>query len=190
MPKENRRTKITKLLLNESFLELLSKKPLARITVKEICEDADLNRSTYYQYYTDPYDQMTKLEVDTIEGMASYLDTITDGVVSDHNHLYEIVKHIIDYIQSKKKMFQILLSNNGDISLQKDILTVFAEKILHTDIQMLHNNPELLQEYIFVSNGSFGIIYYWLMSDKDETTDALAKRITAFIENFFHSSDF
>lgn len=103
MPKENRRTKITKLLLNESFLQLLSKKPLTRITVKEICEDADLNRSTYYQYFADPYDQMMKLEADTINGMVSYLDTIVNGVVSDHNHLYTIIKHIIDYIQSKKK---------------------------------------------------------------------------------------
>ena len=53
------------------------------------------------------------------------------------------------YSQKKKKLFQILLSNNGDISLQKDILTVFAEKILQTDIQMLNDRCELLQEYIF-----------------------------------------
>ena len=182
MPKENRRTKITKLLLNESFLQLLSKKPLTRITVKEICEDADLNRSTYYQYFADPYDQMMKLEADTISGMVSYLDTIVNGVVSDHNHLYTIIKHIIDYIQSKKKLFQILLSNNGDISLQKDILTVFFFFFLQTDIQMLNDRCELLQEYIFFSSGSFGLIYYWLMSDEDETTDALAKRITSFVE--------
>ncbi len=74
------------------------------------------------------------------------------------------------------------MSNNGDISLQKDILTVFAEKILQTDIQMLNDRCELLQEYIFFSFGSFGLIYYWLMSDEDETTDALAKRITSFVE--------
>jgi len=46
---------------------------------------------------------MMKLEADTISGMVSYLDTIVNGVVSDHNHLYTIIKHIIDYIQSRKK---------------------------------------------------------------------------------------
>lgn len=55
MEKENRRTKITKLLLTDSFLHLLEQKPLPRITVKDICDYADLNRSTYYRYFTDPY---------------------------------------------------------------------------------------------------------------------------------------
>ena len=54
MPKENRRVKMTKMLLNESFLKFLAEKPLARITVKEICEDAGVNRSTYYAHFTDP----------------------------------------------------------------------------------------------------------------------------------------
>ena len=35
MQKENRRVKMTKTLLNESFLKFLEKKPLSRITVKE-----------------------------------------------------------------------------------------------------------------------------------------------------------
>ncbi len=67
MLKENRRVKITKLLLMDSFLHLLAEKPLPHITVKAICEDADLNRSTYYQYYADPYDQMAKLKASIIE---------------------------------------------------------------------------------------------------------------------------
>lgn len=60
MSTENRRIKMTKALLNDSFLNVLKKKPLARITVKEICECADVNRSTYYVYYSDPMTNSTK----------------------------------------------------------------------------------------------------------------------------------
>ena len=60
MQKESRRVKMTKMLLNESFLKFLAEKPLAHITIKEICEAADVNRSTYYAHYTDPYDQLKK----------------------------------------------------------------------------------------------------------------------------------
>ena len=53
--KESRRVKMTKMLLNESFLKFLAEKPLPRITIKEICEDADVNRSTYYAHFTDRF---------------------------------------------------------------------------------------------------------------------------------------
>ena len=45
----------------QQLLTLLQKKPLSRITVKEICEGADVNRSTYYAYYADPYDQLNQM---------------------------------------------------------------------------------------------------------------------------------
>ena len=43
---ESRRVKMTKNLLNNSFLDCVSEKPLEKVTVTEICERADVNRST------------------------------------------------------------------------------------------------------------------------------------------------
>ena len=37
--------------MDNAFLELLEKKELAYITVKEICEKAGVNRSTFYLHY-------------------------------------------------------------------------------------------------------------------------------------------
>lgn len=184
MSKEDRRVKITKMLLNDSFLRLLEKKPLARVTVKDICEDADLNRSTYYKYYADPYDQMSKLEINIIEEMYSNIELSKEISQNNYSNLYPIIKQLLDYIQAKKDMFRILLSNNGDISLQKDILTIFAEKLLPSDFKMTSEYSTLLQEFIFISNGSFGMIYYWLMTDKNESVEELAKHISSFIETF------
>ena len=81
MKKENRRVKMTKKLLNDSFLKFLAKKPLSRITIKEICDDADINRSTYYAHFTDPYDQLKKLEVDIMTDMTIYVDSILTDVL-------------------------------------------------------------------------------------------------------------
>lgn len=44
---ENQRTRLTKRLLREGLLELLRDKPVEHITVKELCELAELNRSTF-----------------------------------------------------------------------------------------------------------------------------------------------
>ena len=41
---ENRRVMMTKRLLKESIFELMKNKPLNKITIKELCENADANR--------------------------------------------------------------------------------------------------------------------------------------------------
>lgn len=186
MPKENRRVRITKMLLNDSFLKLLANKPLARVTVKDICEDADLNRSTYYQYYDNPYDQMTKLKANIIEEMIYYVN-VSETATINYDVLYLIIKQLLDYIQSKKDAFQILLSNNGDISLQNDILTVFYEKLMSLDIVASWEHSSFLKEFMFIGSGSYGMIYYWLMIENSESTEELAKSITEFVNTFLQA---
>ena len=44
----DRRVKYTKMVLRESLIKLLQKKSISRITVKELCEMADINRATFF----------------------------------------------------------------------------------------------------------------------------------------------
>lgn len=48
--------KYTQKAIVESFMELLQKKSLDKITVKDIIETAEINRNTFYYYYKDIYD--------------------------------------------------------------------------------------------------------------------------------------
>ena len=43
--KEDRRILYTRMVIKESFLSLIQEKPLDKITIKEICEKADINRA-------------------------------------------------------------------------------------------------------------------------------------------------
>ena len=54
--KEDRRIRITKKAIKESLIELLQEYPIAKISVKMICESADINRSTFYAHYNDQSD--------------------------------------------------------------------------------------------------------------------------------------
>ena len=71
MAKEtDRRVRKTRALLRRSLAELLCEKSIREITVKELVERADINRSTFYLHYSDVYDMMEKIEnglVDDIE---------------------------------------------------------------------------------------------------------------------------
>ncbi|WP_338121478.1 hypothetical protein [Halalkalibacterium halodurans] len=48
--KLDRRKKYTRMVLKESLMKLMQEKPLSNITIKEICDLADINRSTFYSH--------------------------------------------------------------------------------------------------------------------------------------------
>ena len=56
------RVRYTKMVIKNSFAKLLAEKPLAKVTVKEICELSEINRATFYKYYCDPFDLLDKIE--------------------------------------------------------------------------------------------------------------------------------
>ena len=178
MQKENRRVKMTKALLNESFLKFLEQKPLSHITVKEICEDADVNRSTYYVYYSDPYDQLHKIEDAFIREQAVYIDEILKNGEQDECSFTNVINNLLHYYQERKDMLQVLLGKHGDIHLEYDILAFFAERILASGKNRRKLPQEQLQDYTYAASGSFGLIIYWIMTDCREEPQRLADRIT------------
>ncbi|MER2172017.1 MAG: TetR/AcrR family transcriptional regulator, partial [Psychrobacillus psychrodurans] len=72
--KGNRRTLYSKKVIIDAFLLLLQEKNLNKITVTEICKEADINRGTFYSYYNDPFDLMRSIEDEMIENMMSKIN--------------------------------------------------------------------------------------------------------------------
>ena len=64
--KDNQRTRLTKMLLKNSLIKLLYKKPIYQISVSELCSTAELNRSTFYKYYGNVQDLMKEIEDETL----------------------------------------------------------------------------------------------------------------------------
>lgn len=60
--KLDRRTAYTRMVIRDALYDLLKTKHLDEITVKELCEKADINRATFYRNYLDLYDLFEKLE--------------------------------------------------------------------------------------------------------------------------------
>ena len=61
------RVQRTKKNIINAFLKLRSKKPLEKISVKELAEQAEINKATFYLHYKDIYDLSEALENELIE---------------------------------------------------------------------------------------------------------------------------
>lgn len=57
-----------------AFIEIRSGKELERITVKELCEKAEINKSTFYAHYQDIYDLAEELEWEVVGSIIKELD--------------------------------------------------------------------------------------------------------------------
>ena len=62
--KIDRRVRYTKMVLKNSFVQLLNEKSFDKITVKELCERADVNRGTFYVHYKDQQDLLHQIQKD------------------------------------------------------------------------------------------------------------------------------
>lgn len=94
----DRRKKYTRMVLKESLMELLKNKPISNITIKEICEEADINRSTFYSHYSSQYDLLNAIEEEFIEDMVS---TLNQYNFSKEEEALKMTEKILEYIAKK-----------------------------------------------------------------------------------------
>ena len=77
---DNQRVRLTKRLLKEALISLMQTTPFDRITVKKLCEEAGINRTTFYLHYTDTNKLLTEIEDDLI-GFA--ISIVNDHVIGN-----------------------------------------------------------------------------------------------------------
>ena len=103
----DRRTKYTKKVIKDTFLNLLEKKDISNITVTEICDISDINRGTFYRYYMDVYDLLKNIEQEFIEEIKN--SPSIENIV-DHS-IYSFTKGILSIFENNKKLVKILRDN-------------------------------------------------------------------------------
>ena len=68
----------TKKSIRNAFIELRTKKPLEKITVKELCALACINKSTFCSHYEDIYARSEAMEQETVASIISGIDHLKE----------------------------------------------------------------------------------------------------------------
>lgn len=164
---ENRRIKMTKLLLQQSLIELMHSKSIHQITVKELCNKADINRSTFYKHYETVY----ALYSDILANVNADIEVLIGDSRTDDNILYshKTIEKILNYIYEKKELFLVLLSNNSNIGIGESIINV-------TDNFIDREKTTEFSRYCtqFVTAGMTSIIWMWLNDENRHTAHDIA----------------
>lgn len=100
----------TEKAIKNAFMELRSKKPLEKITVKELCGIACINKSTFYSHYEDLYALSETMESET---MASVLKSIPHAQAYSFENLDVVAKELCLAFVSHISLIQVLFSDKG-----------------------------------------------------------------------------
>ena len=175
----DRRKKYTKMVLKESLMELLKNMPISNITIKEVCELADINRSTFYSHYSSQYDLLNAIEEEFIEDMVS---TLNQYNFTKEEEALQMTEKILEYIAKKPDVCQTLLSENSDVHFQKKGMMITQEYIFKNWLSDSQFDTETF-EYIniFVVSGSIYVIKNWVENGMDKTPKEMAEIINNFI---------
>ena len=132
--------------IHQVFFKLLKEKPISRITVSEICQQCQINRSTFYKHYADPYDLLEKTE----ESFLTHLEKEFENRWRNDFDLW--MTDILTYMKENRDVYHALDSANGDSALSLKVFSLplptiirsggkYAFSIFHTRMQWC---PQLL----------------------------------------------
>jgi AcrR family transcriptional regulator len=175
--KESRRIRYTKMVLRESLMELMKIKPISTISIKEICANADISRSSFYNYYTDQYDLLRKTEEETLDFINANLNKYA-LYKNDKLGALRMVEEILQYVLDNNKSIYVLFSENGDINFQKNLFSSIYEKnILKSLTDKLPDEQTKQYYFLFIVTGTVSLIYHWIKNGMDKPIPELAKLI-------------
>ena len=164
-------SELTKKALVAAAAELLKKKPLDKITIKEITDTCGLTRNTFYYHFQDIYDLLGWMlikEADEILMRFSEEEQWEDGFLEGLTFLYE----------NKKIIYHIYKTiNRGDLEkyLNK-VGEVYALRLVNIQAEGLDVSREAVKTAAdFYINAFVGTVLRWIENDMDNPPEVLAR---------------
>ncbi len=189
--RDDRRTQYSKRVIKESLFELMQEKPINKITVKELCERADVNRSTFYAYYTDIYDldrkiikEFFKMQRRFINRSLAILDTKADITALTVDDFYEITNLYLTLVKENKAMYKFAFYGQANTPIQISYDNVFYS-VINKRVPERYKES-FRRSFTFVSGGTTALFVRWILSDCDAPVSEMARSLAYYYNGVFN----
>lgn len=175
--KQERRYRRTEALILNGLTTLLQQKSIKEITVRELADLVDINRSTFYLHYTDIYDLLEKTEQRLLQQLK---DAVNEKWVEPETtaHFFEFLEQTFTILSENAQLCSALMGPNGDIAFLRTIESIFHKKGMQT---LRSFAPKELREQdlqyaiSFALAGCMGMVEHWLKRGCPETPTHMAE---------------
>jgi len=180
--KMDRRIRKTKKAIRLAFAELLSQKDINEITVRDISDLADINRKTFYNYYSGIYQIVDEIENEIVLAYESILGEV--DLKRDLKNPYRIFERLTAIINTDLDFYGYLLSMRGNVSLVSKIVTMLKTKTkeaLRSQIEMDETTADIVLEYAI--SGMIAVYQQWFNSNRRQSIEEISETVSIL---FFH----
>lgn len=177
--KNDPRTRYTEMIIKKAFLELLQQKPMNKITVREICDRAEINRSTFYKHYLDCYDLLDKLKEEAL----SQLDELMVGI--EGGGAMPVLMAILQTMKNNADTFKLVAPNGGGGEFTRQAVRRCYQYLdLHIPVSPKRGWTEGQKEtnYAFLIGGISCVIERWMQCGCKEPPEQIAALIMELSE--------
>ena len=175
--KEDRRITMTKRMLKEALIEMLKDKDIYHISIRELCDKADVNRTTFYKYYGSQFDLLTDMENDLLLFISKILENNDGDTV-------RVIAAACEYLEDNLEFARLIINNNIDPTFANKLFSMDAIKA-SSFRRPYADKGAAEQEYIynFFTYGVFRMVCIWLNKDERESPREFAELVGQIVLN-------
>ena len=176
----------TAVRFDKALLDLLEKKPFAYITIREICEKGEVNRSTFYLHYDNTSDLLQETINYVLDSFSSYFTEDVESMAAKfadcelHDLKFINDKYLhpyLSFIKENQRVFLAVLSQPQTFEATTFFQELF-DRIFSPILDRFHY-PKDEQHYVimFYIQGITAIITEWLKAGCTKSIAAISSII-------------
>lgn len=168
------RVRYTKMVLQQALLKILQRKHIDKVTIKELCDEAKVNRGTFYLHYATPNDLLMEIEQQFIdENMAFFSPYFNEGYETSY------MEGMFTSILKNKELCRIIMGKHGNHRFVERLQEMLRKNVVDGWCKEFprYQRADLDYVYDFIFTGSMRLILSWIEDDKGLSTAELAMRL-------------
>lgn len=177
--------------MDRAFLDLLDRKDFAYITVKELCQAAGVNRSTFYLHYETMGDLLSESVEAIMSEFLDYMQRDTGKFIRKlrdcpREELYlitpEYLTPYLSFIREHQRLMQTALAHAATLGLENS----YAGLLRHVIGPILdrYGVQKADRGYLmaFYMKGLMAVIEQWLKNDCRDSVERIAGLMQKFVK--------
>ena len=181
MKKEYRSAIRSRKLIRQAFMELLKEKPFEKITVTDIVNRADINRSTFYAHYPDVMGLLDEIQEEIVSFFEQYLRKVSFSDLLENPTYY--LRLIIKIGGENDELYRLLSGSHIVIKQTEKLKKLLVERILSTVELPKRYKDSFEFEFAvrFYLGGFIDIYTQWLKGDLNCTIEDVIQGVSNMI---------
>ena len=174
--KPDRRVIKTKRAIRRAFVELMSAKEMDSITVTDIAATADINRKTFYNYYTGVPQVLEEIEDEVVTAFASDLTEL--DFLRDNQDIRVVFTRFRSLVEEDPEFYDRLF-HTGNTHLIEKMTAMLRQKGVEFCAARGIGDPDVVEVVVdYTVSGIMAVERNWILGGRKMPEEQLCRLVT------------